>query len=69
MIRGLDQVSLRVTISEIRRDIIKQLGVNMTRATAATASNGFNVDAIRSRSTARSTQRGDARLGDRRARI
>jgi pilus assembly protein CpaC len=28
-IRGLDQVSLRVTISEIRRDIIKQLGVNL----------------------------------------
>ena len=28
-IRGLDQVSLRVTISEIRRDIVKQLGVNM----------------------------------------
>jgi pilus assembly protein CpaC len=28
MIRGLDQVSLRVTISEIRRDIIKQLGVS-----------------------------------------
>ena len=30
-IRGLDQVSLRVTISEIRRDIVKQLGVNMSR--------------------------------------
>ncbi len=28
-IRGLDQVSLRVTVSEIRRDIIKQLGVNI----------------------------------------
>ena len=28
-IRGLDQISLRVTISEIRRDIVKQLGVNM----------------------------------------
>jgi pilus assembly protein CpaC len=27
-IRGLDQVSLRVTVSEIRRDIIKQLGVS-----------------------------------------
>src|SRR5271163_3062943 len=27
-IRGLDQVSLRVTITEIRRQIIKQLGVN-----------------------------------------
>ena len=29
-IRGLDQVSLRVTVTEIRRDIIKQLGVNMS---------------------------------------
>ncbi len=29
-IRGLDQVSLRVTIAEIRREIVKQLGVNMT---------------------------------------
>ncbi len=28
-IRGLDQVSLRVTITEIRRDIVKQLGINM----------------------------------------
>jgi pilus assembly protein CpaC len=28
LIRGLDQVSLRVTISEIRRDVVKQLGVN-----------------------------------------
>ena len=29
-IRGLDQVSLRVTVAEIRREIIKQLGVNMS---------------------------------------
>ncbi len=29
VIRGLDQVSLRVTVSEIRRDIAKQLGVNL----------------------------------------
>jgi pilus assembly protein CpaC len=29
-IRGADQVSLRVTVAEIRRDIIKQLGVNMS---------------------------------------
>ena len=28
LIRGLDQVSLRVTISEIRRDVLKQLGVS-----------------------------------------
>jgi len=30
IIRGLDQVSLRVTIAEIRREIVKQLGVSMT---------------------------------------
>ena len=29
-IRGLDQVSLRVTVAEIRREIVKQLGVNMS---------------------------------------
>ena len=32
LIRGLDQVSLRVTISEIRRDVVKQLGVSYTGA-------------------------------------
>jgi pilus assembly protein CpaC len=31
-IRGADQVSLRVTIAEIRREIIKQLGVNLSGA-------------------------------------
>ena len=29
-IRGADQVSLRVTVAEIRRDIVKQLGVNLS---------------------------------------
>lgn len=29
-IRGLDQVSLHVTVAEIRREIVKQLGVNMS---------------------------------------
>jgi pilus assembly protein CpaC len=29
-IRGLDQVSLRVTVAEIRREILKQLGVNLS---------------------------------------
>jgi pilus assembly protein CpaC len=29
-IRGLDQVSLRVTVAEIRREVLKQLGVNLT---------------------------------------
>ena len=41
IIRGLDQVSLRVTITEIRREIVKQLGVNMTGVGAG--SNGFTV--------------------------
>jgi pilus assembly protein CpaC len=40
IIRGLDQVSLRVTITEIRRQIIKQLGINL----AGTGSHvNFNV--------------------------
>jgi pilus assembly protein CpaC len=38
-IRGLDQVSLRVTISEIRRDIVKQLGVNMSGNNGTGANN------------------------------
>ncbi len=33
-IRGLDEVSLRVTVSEIRRDIIKQLGLNLSASGA-----------------------------------
>jgi pilus assembly protein CpaC len=32
LIRGLDQVTLRVTISEIRRDVVKQLGVSYSGA-------------------------------------
>ncbi len=48
-IRGLDQVSLKVTISEIRRDIIKQLGVNMAGAGSGASSfstnNLFSVNA------------------------
>ena len=46
-IRGLDQVSLRVTVSEIRREIIKQLGVNMSGASGANSfsvSNPFSVN-------------------------
>ena len=39
-IRGLDQVSLRVTVSEIRRDIIKQLGINLS---GKASSNNFTV--------------------------
>jgi pilus assembly protein CpaC len=40
-IRGLDQISLRVTISEIRREIVKQLGVDMTGV--GSGANGFVV--------------------------
>ena len=48
-IRGLDQVSLRVTVAEIRRDIVKQLGVNMS---GARAKRKLHARATRSRSTA-----------------
>ena len=40
LIRGLDQVTLRVTISEIRRDVIKQLGVSYS-GSAGNLTNGF----------------------------
>jgi len=43
MIRGLDQVSLRVTISEIRRDILKQLGVTYSGTGLAGGSSNFNI--------------------------
>ena len=42
IIRGLDQVTLRVTITEIRREIVKQLGVNMTGV--GSGSNQFTTD-------------------------
>ena len=35
IIRGLDQVALRVTVTEIRREIIKQLGVNLSGQSAS----------------------------------
>jgi pilus assembly protein CpaC len=41
IIRGLDQVSLRVTVSEIQRDIEKQLGVSMSGT--GQAPNGFTI--------------------------
>jgi pilus assembly protein CpaC len=56
IIRGLDQVSLRVTISEIRREIVKQLGVNMTGvgsgANGFTISNPFSVNGTLSSTSA-----------------
>ena len=42
-IRNLDQVAVKVTISEIRRDIVKQLGVNLTGGSGAAGSSNFNV--------------------------
>jgi pilus assembly protein CpaC len=42
IIRGLDQVSLRVTITEIRREIVKQLGVNMSGV--GPGANGLTID-------------------------
>jgi len=41
IIRGLDQVSVRVTITEIRREILKQLGVSM--AGTGSAPNAFTI--------------------------
>lgn len=40
MIRGLDQVTLKVTISEIRRNILKQLGVNIGGAAGVAGATG-----------------------------
>ena len=50
IIRGLDQVSLRVTVTEIRRDILKQLGVSMAGTgqtpNALTISNPFALNGV-----------------------
>jgi pilus assembly protein CpaC len=51
-VRGLDQVSLRVTVTEIRREIIKQLGVNFSALggksglTSFTVTNPFSVSGL-----------------------
>ena len=42
-IRGLDQVSLRVTVTEIRREIVKQLGVNFSGVGGKSGISSFNV--------------------------
>ncbi len=65
MIRGLDQVSLRVTISEIRRDVSSS-SASATPASAS-ASSGFGPacrtqSSIPSASTARSNNTADDRL-------
>jgi len=41
-IKGLDQVSLRVTISEVHRDVLKQLGVNLSGSGAS--GNSFQIN-------------------------
>ena len=40
VIRGLDQVTLKVSIVEIRRDVVKQLGVNLTNSWSSIATGG-----------------------------
>ena len=60
-IRGADQVSLRVTVAEIRRDIIKQLGVNLSGSGpngSFTLDNPFAINGAR-----RHASEGDAELG------
>ena len=42
-IRGLDQVAVKVTVSEIRRDIVKQLGVNLAGASGLPGTSSFNI--------------------------
>jgi pilus assembly protein CpaC len=54
-IRGLDQVSLRVTIAEIRREIVKQLGVNLSGAGpngSFTVDNPFTINGVLSQTAA-----------------
>ena len=43
-IRELDQVAVKVTISEIRRDIVKQLGVNLSGASGAAGASSFQTN-------------------------
>jgi pilus assembly protein CpaC len=56
IIRGLDQVSVRVTVTEIRRDILKQLGVSMagtgSTPNAVTLSNPFAINGVVANSSA-----------------
>jgi pilus assembly protein CpaC len=42
IVRGLDQVSVRVTVTEVRREILKQLGVSMSGA--GTTPNAVTLD-------------------------
>jgi pilus assembly protein CpaC len=50
VIRGLDQVSVRVTVTEIRREILKQLGISMAGAgqtpNSLTVNNPFAINGV-----------------------
>jgi pilus assembly protein CpaC len=56
IIRGLDQVSVRVTVTEIRREVLKQLGVSMTGTgntpNAVTLANPFAINGVVANSSA-----------------
>jgi pilus assembly protein CpaC len=56
IIRGLDQVSVRVTVTEIRREILKQLGVSMagtgSTPNSLTLDNPFAINGVVSTSQA-----------------
>jgi pilus assembly protein CpaC len=48
-IRGLDQVSLRVTVTEVRREVLKQLGVSMQGSSgqnSVSLSNPFAINGV-----------------------
>ena len=56
IIRGLDQVSVRVTVTEVRRDILKQLGVSLSGTgdapNAVSVSNPFAINGVVAASSA-----------------
>ena len=44
-VRGRDQVMLKVTVAEVQRDVVKQLGINLSGSLAAgTSVVNFNID-------------------------
>jgi pilus assembly protein CpaC len=42
-IRGLDQVAVKVTVAEIRRDIVKQLGIDSSGSSGQAGTSAFNI--------------------------
>mgnify|MGYP000470418076 CR=1 FL=1 len=63
-IRGLDQVSLRVTIAEIRREIAKQLGVGLHDAADRAAVEGFDLSVQRADDAQRHDRRNEVLIGE-----